>query len=223
MVTLCVGDSVIYPTDKVRDLGVIFDKNMSMDCQIKSVCKAGFYHVRNLWRIRKFLDAKQAGIASNAFITSKLDYGNALLGGAPKFQINKIQMVQNAAARVVTKTGKYDHISDKLSQLKWMPVTQRIKYKLNVLTWKALNRQAPDYISSLISERDQGIDLRSGKSKVLNVPKTKLKTMGDKAFSVAAPKSWNLLPKTLRMSGKLQSFKAGLKSLYLKEAFGSQD
>lgn len=218
-----VGDSVIYPSDKVRNLGVVFDKHLSMEDQVKSVYKQGFYHIKNLWRIRKFLNEEQANVAAHAFITSKLDYGNALLGGAPKFLINKMQLVQNAAARVVTKTGKYEHISHKLRDMKWLPVAYRIKYKLNVLTWKAQNGQAPEYISDLISERAHGIDLRSGKSKVLNVPKTNLKTIGDKAFSVVAPKSWNLLPKELRMSGKLQSFKAGLKSLYLKEAYSTLD
>ena len=106
-----VGENEIYPSDKVRNLGVIFDKTLSMDDQVKSVCKTGYYHIKNLWRIRKFLDADQSNIAAHAFITSKLDYGNALLGGAPKYQVNKLQLVQNAAARVVTKTGKYDHIS----------------------------------------------------------------------------------------------------------------
>ncbi len=218
-----VGDSIIYPADKVRNLGVVFDKHLSMDDQVKSVYKQGFYHIKNLWRIRKFLNEEQTNVAAHAFITSKLDYGNGLLGGAPKFQINKMQLVQNAAARVVTKTGKYDHISGKLRDLKWLPVAYRIKYKLNLLTWKAQNGQAPEYISDLITERAHGIDLRTGKSKVLEIPKTNLKTMGDKAFSVVAPKTWNLLPKELRMRGKLQSFKAGLKSLYLKEAYSTLD
>ena len=75
----------------------------------------------------------------------------------------------------------------------------------------------------MISEREVDSDLRSGKSRILNIPKTNLKTMGDKAFSVTAPKLWNQLPKKLRLSVKLQSFKTGLRSLYLEEAFGSQD
>ncbi len=214
-----VGDTIIYPTDKVRNLGVVFDKHLSMDDQVKTVYKEGFYHLKNLWRIRKFLNEEQSNVAAHAFISSKLDYRNALLGGAPKYQIKKLQLVQNAAARVVTKTGKYEHISAKCRELEWLPVAYRIKYKLNMLTWKALNKQAPEYISDLISEREHDIDLRTGKSKVLNIPKTKLKSMGDKAFSVCAPKTWNLLPRNLRMSDKLQSFKAGLKSLFMSEAY----
>ena len=218
-----IGDISISPSEKVRNLGVIFDKNLSMDEQVKSICKSGFYHVKNLWRISKFLNDEQTNIAAHAFITSKLDYGNALLGGVPKYLVKKLQSVQNAAARVVTKTGKYDHISDKLRDLKWLPVKYRILYKLNLLTWKVLNGQSPDYLSEMISERDVDIDLRSGNTKVLNVPKTKLKTMGDRAFSVIAPKTWNQLPKELRLNDRLQSFKAGLKSHYSSEAYGSLD
>ena len=221
--SVSVGENEIYPANKVRNLGVIFDKTMSMDDQVKSVCKTGFYHIKNLWRIRKFLNAEQTNIAAHAFITSKLDYGNALLGGAPKYQVNKMQLVQNAAARVVTKTGKYDHISEKMKELKWLPVALRIKYKINLLTWKALNGKSPEYISELISVRETGIDLRSGNTKVLNVPKTNLKTVGDKAFSIVAPKTWNQLPKKLRLCEKLQSFKTGLKSLFIGEAYSSLD
>ncbi len=188
-----------------------------MDDQVNSVYKQGFYHVKNLWRIRKFLNEEQTNIAAH------LDYGNALLGGAPKYQIKKLQLVQNAAARVVTKTGKYEHISEKCKDLKWLPVAYRIKYKLNLLTWKALRNQAPEYISDLINKRDFVVDLRIGNSLVLDIPKTNLKSMGDKAFSVVAPKAWNLLPKNLRTNGKIQSFKAGLKSLYLDEAYSTLD
>ncbi len=80
---------IIYPT-----LGVVFDKHLSMDDQVKTVYnKEGFYHLKNLWRIRKFLDEEQSNVAAQAFISSKLNYGNALLGGAPKYQIKKMHLV----------------------------------------------------------------------------------------------------------------------------------
>ncbi len=85
-----------------------------MDDQVNAMCKAGFYHVKNLWMIRKFLGVENSTLAANAFVTSKLDYGNTLLDGAPKYQVKKLQSVQNTAARVVTRMGKYDHISDKM-------------------------------------------------------------------------------------------------------------
>ena len=97
---ITVGDNVIPATERVRNLGVIFDKNLSMDDQVKSTCKAGFFHIKNLWKARKFLNADQANVAAHAFVTSKLDYGNALLGGAPKYQVKKLQSVQNECQTV---------------------------------------------------------------------------------------------------------------------------
>ena len=220
---ITVGDNIIDPSNTVKNLGVTFDKLLSMNDHVNLVCKSGFYHIRNLWRIRKFLNEEQSNIAAHAFISSKLDYCNALLGGAPKIQINKLQLVQNAAARVVKKKQKYDHISESIKELKWLPVSKRILYKLNLLTWKALHKQSPKYISEMFSEKSIGNQLRSGTNMLLDIPRTYRKSMGDKAFSVAAPKSWNKLPISLRMNDNFNSFKAKLKSYYLNMTRNDHD
>ena len=98
--SLNCGHDIIIPSDLVRIIGVIFDKNMTMIPQINSVCKGAFYHLRNIGRIRKFLTPKSTEILVHAFISSKLDYCNSLFYGAPKFQLQKLQHVQNADRRV---------------------------------------------------------------------------------------------------------------------------
>ncbi len=213
-----VGDAQVYAANEARNLGVIFDQEMTLESHVKNVCKNAYYHIKNLSRIRKFLDMRNSNIAAHAFVTSKLDYGNALFAGAPNYIIHKLQMVQNAAARVVTKTRKFDHITYKLAELHWLPVEHRIKYKINLITWKALNNLAPLYISDLLSVADRKITLRSETNNLLNVPKTSLK-LGEKAFSYAAPKLWNKLPKSMRDIVTLENFKKHLKTYYFKEAF----
>ena len=96
-------------------------------------------------------------------------------------------------------------------------------FKLNMLTWKALYEKSPKYILDMITEKSIGNELRSGKSKILDVPRTNLKSMGDKAFSVIAPKSWNKLPCDLRMNDNCLSFKSRLKSYYLDMAYGGSN
>ncbi len=87
----------------------------------------------------------------NVFMNSRLDYCNALLGGCSARLINKLQMVQNAAARVLTRTRKYDHISPVLSTRHWLPIKHHIHFKILLITYKALNGPAPQYLSKLLS------------------------------------------------------------------------
>ena len=86
----------------------------------------------------------------HAFMSSRLDC-NALLGGCPARLINKPQLVQNAAARVLTRTRKYDHISPVLSTLHWLPIKHCINLKILLNTYKALNGLAPQYLSELLT------------------------------------------------------------------------
>ncbi len=85
----------------------------------------------------------------HAFMTSRLNYCNALLGDCSVCLINKVQLVQNAAARVLTRTKKFDHISPVLSTLHWLPIKHRIHFKILLITYKALNGLAPQYLSEL--------------------------------------------------------------------------
>ena len=122
-------DERISISDKVRSLGVIFDKHMTFDDQIDHVCKSSINHLRNLFRIRTYLDVNAASTVIHAFITTRLDYCNHLYFGLPKYKVKKLQQIQNIAARYVTGARKYDHITPILVQLHWLPVSYRIVFK----------------------------------------------------------------------------------------------
>ncbi len=94
---------------------------------------------RNIAKLQNMLSVSDAEKLVHAFMTSRLDYCNALLGGCPASSINKIQIVQNAAARVLTRSRKYDHITPILQSLHWLPINFRISYKILLLAYKALN------------------------------------------------------------------------------------
>ena len=92
-------------------------------------------HIRNFRRIRNSLDLNSAKLLANALVTSRLDYCNGLLYGINKGLSKKLQMVQNSLARVVIPSVKRrDHITPVLRQLHWLPVEQRIIFKMAVLT-----------------------------------------------------------------------------------------
>ncbi len=115
-------------------------------------------------KLRPMLSTSNAEILIHAFMTSRLDYCNALLGGCSARLINKLQLVQNAAARVLTRTRKYEHISPVLSTLHWLPIKHRIDFKILLMTYKALNGLAPQYLSELLSHYSPSRPLRSQNS-----------------------------------------------------------
>ncbi len=129
----------------------------------------------------------------HAFMTRRLDYCNALLAGCPASSINKLQVVQNAAARVLTRSRKYYHITSILQSLHWLPIKFRISYKILLLAYKAQNGLAPAYLTSLLSRYNPTCSLKSQNSGLLVVPRIAKSTKGGRDFSHFAPKLWNSL------------------------------
>ncbi len=141
----------------------------------------------------------------HAFMTSRLDYCIVLQGGCPGSSINKLQIVQNAAARVLTRSRKYDHVS--------------LLEKILLLTYKALNDLAPAYLTNLLSRYNPTRSLRSQNSGLLVVPRIAKSTKGGRNVSYLAPKLWNSLPDNVRGSDTLSLFKSRLKTHLFSQAF----
>ena len=204
--SLNCGYDIITPSDMARNIGVIFDKNMTMIPQLNSVCKGARYHLRNIAKIRIFLTPKSTEILVYAFISSKLDYCNSLLYGVPKFQLQKLQHVQNAAARLITQSCKYDHITSVLINLHWLPVEYRVKFELLLLTFKALNELAPKYLTEMIKYYTPSRTLRSSSAFLLKQVRFNFQSYGAKSFTISAPMLWNNLPLDLRSCSNLDIF-----------------
>ena len=171
-----MGDTTVVPSDTVRDLGVIIDSHMTMEKHVSNLIRSAVMSIRYIGRIRKFLDKSACEKLVHAFIMSKLDYCNSILAGLPDAQIHRLQRIQNTAARLVSRTRKFDSITPVLIQLHWLPIKQRIKFKMMLLIFKAQNDTAPTYIKSLLQQRPTTRALRSGQQNKLCVPKSKTKT-----------------------------------------------
>ncbi len=142
-------------------LDVLFDSNLSFNSYVSSICRTALFHLKNISKLRTMLSMSNAEMLIHAFMASRLDYCNALLGGYSARLINKLQMVKNAAARVLTRTRKYDHISPVLSTLHWLPIKHCIDLKILLITYTALNGLAPWYLSELLSHCSPPRPLRS--------------------------------------------------------------
>ena len=214
-----IGTTSVPPVERARDLGVIFDSNMTMEHQVSNCVKRAYHSLRNLRSIRKYLTKKAAEQLVHAFVTSRIDCCNALLYGLPKGQLQKLQRVQNAAARLVTNTRKYAHITPVLKSLHWLPVEQRLMYKILLITFRALKFSSPQYINSLIEiYKPSRSGLRSSAEFSLAIPKSK-RTWGDRAFASAAPHLWNSLPKSIHLSESVDIFKSKLKTHLMEGIF----
>ena len=185
-----VGNDEISPSITVKNLGVWLDSSLTMNTHINKTCSIAFYHLYNLRRIRKYLSKESTEILIHALISSRIDYCNSLYYGLPAYQIHKIQRVQNAAARLIFKASKFCHVSPLLYDLHWLPVRQRILFKILLITYKAVNNLAPNYITDLIQFKMPGrYRLRSGNDNLLleNIRYKTYTTLGDRSFQVAAP------------------------------------
>ncbi|TWW62665.1 hypothetical protein D4764_04G0013120 [Takifugu flavidus] len=130
----------------VRNLGVTFDQNLSFNSHIKIVSRSAFFHLRNITRIRKLPTRHDAEKLIHAFVTSRLDNCNSLLSWCPNNSLRSLQVIQNAAARVLTGIDKRDHITPVLVSLHWLPIKFRIIFKTLLLTYKVLRGLAPSYL-----------------------------------------------------------------------------
>ncbi|XP_078147037.1 uncharacterized protein LOC144542992 [Centroberyx gerrardi] len=206
-------------SSSVTNLGVRFDPHLTFHDHIKHLCKTSFYHLKNISKLRPTLTLSDAEKLVHAFISSRLDYCNALFTGIPGRSIQKLQYIQNSAARILMRVRKHEHITPTLLSLHWLPVSFRVDYKVLLLTYKCINRHAPPYLQELITPQTSTRTLRSTNSLLLRAPSTKLRTMGDRAFCSAAPRLWNSLPNHLRAAQTLDSFKTGLKTFLFRKAF----
>ena len=164
LTTLSLGNDIIPVSSSARNLGFIFDSDMSFTDQINSLSKSCHFHIRDIRRIRHLLPLSAATALANSLVSSKLDYCNSLYNGISQANLNKIQRIQNTLVRVVTNTSKFDHITPILKKLHWLPIKQRIDYKLCLLTYKTLQIQQPTYLYNTLSFPSHSLSTRSSDS-----------------------------------------------------------
>lgn len=203
----------------VKNLGVIFDSQFIFDRQVNAVVKSCFFQIRIIARLKPLLSPADLQKIIHAFVSSRLDYCNSLYIGISQSSLSRLQLVQNAAARLLTGTRRRDHITPVLASLHWLPVRQRIDFKVLLFVFKALNGLAPSYISDLLSPYSNIRSLRSADQRLLTVRGSNLKLKGGRAFAVAAPNLWNSIPTSIRLAPSTETFKSRLKTHLYSLAF----
>src|SRR2546425_371268 len=158
--SLSFHGSALVPVCSARNLGVVFESDLSFDQHISNVCRSSFYHIRQLRQIRPSLDLNSSIQLANALVSSKLDNCSSLFYGLPDTSIKRLQRVQNSLVRVIFPSLKRsDHITPTLVKLHWLPIHKRIKFKIATITFRVLKNRQPsnlftiDILEGMVEEK----------------------------------------------------------------------
>jgi len=177
-------------------MGIYIDSDASMKTHISRTVSSCFAVLRQIRSISRSVSQQTLQSLVVSLVLTRLDYGNATLAGVASNQLDRLQSVMNAAARLVCSARKCDHITPLLQDLHWLRVPQRIEFKLAVLAFRCLHGMAPPYLARelrRVPDMDSRRRLRSASTSELNIPPTRRVTVGDRAFGVAAARVWNSL------------------------------
>jgi flagellar biosynthesis chaperone FliJ len=205
----------------MKYLGVWMDETLSLKVNIRAKCKSAASIIRCVTKIRDYIDTETAKTLIVTLVLSQLDYANSILAGLPENSIAQLQRIQNWAAKVVLRRSKYDSSTKALKDLHWLPVRERVNFKILCLVHKCLHDSGPPYLQKLLVLKQSGRTTRSATSgvRLLEVPRTKKATFAARSFSVHGPTIWNSLPARVRGIDDLLSFKKEIKTLLFKNAF----
>ena len=210
-----MADTSINLTDHVKLLGVTLDSHLSFDNHISNICSSSYFHIRALRHIRPFLDSETSQTIACAIVGSRLDYANSILTGISSRNIHCLQRVQNSLARVVTRSTS--NSTSSLVSLHWLPIQQRIDYKLATVFHRSLHNACPQYLSSLLQPYTPSRNLRSASLNFLSQPRINI-TLASRGFRYAGPSLWNSLPPHLKSIDSYSTFKSNLKTLLFSTA-----
>jgi hypothetical protein len=160
-ISISFGEETIMPKKTVRNLGAVIDSTLSMESQISAVNRNMYFHLRRIAKVKRHLSSSDCAKAVNATVLSRLDYHNGMLLGAPDKVVRKLQVAQNNAARLLTDVSRRDHVTPVLQQIHWLPVRERITFKILTTIQKSLHDPtAPEYLAELCVRHQPGRSLR---------------------------------------------------------------
>lgn len=204
---------VLRPSKCVKDLGIKLDEHLSFDDHTSKVVSSCNLALKQISRVKHLFDQKTLVFIIQSLVFSKLFYCSTVWSNTSNKNITRLQRVQNYAARIVTKTRKFDHITPVLKQLKWIPVSDVLYLREAVMTYKCINNIGPNYLCSKVMScqlKKRPYSLRN--EGYLRPPKFRT-TTGQRAFIYRACKIWNSIEESLKQCPNVSLFKYKLKNM----------
>lgn len=222
--------NALFPTDKVRNLGVIFDSSFSFSAQVSAICSSSYYHIRDFARIRRYLKRPTAITLANALVSSRLDYCNSLLDSITQYDMKRLRSIQYSVCRIINRISRYsnDRMSPHLKSLHWLPIRQRIDFKWYLLMFKIVKYKLPPYFNSYFVPYTSPVATRRSVCDKMFLSRDiipfdrklhKSKTQYDNCFYISGPGKWNMLPPEIRCAKTLNTFRKKLKTYLFEQAY----
>ena len=147
---IIISDLTIYPSSTIRCLSFLLDSSLFFNPQILSVASFCFFHLHRIRQISSYLDDASFKILVCSLVLSRLDYCNCLYFNLPKSTLYPLVKAFNSAARLVSHTPKFSHISPSLVALQWLPSHFGFSFKICTFMYKISHSTSPSYLSNLL-------------------------------------------------------------------------
>ncbi len=210
--TFQLGSSTITSSKTARNLEVVIDDKLNFSDHIAKTARSCRFALYNIRKIRPFLSEHATQLLVQALVLSRLDYCSALLAGLPANSIKPLQLIQNAAARLIFNEPKRTHVTPLFINLHWLPIAARIKFKALMFAYKTTSGSAPLYLNSVLQTYVPSRSLRSASERRIIVPSQRGTKSLSLTFSLTVPTWWNDLSNSIRAAESLAIFKKRLKT-----------
>jgi len=209
-----IGGHRITSSDSVRDLGVFLDYQLTLSVHVDKIRRQSFMLLRLISKIRRFLSKNHCALLIDSLVLSRINFCASVFIGLPKHQFNRIQSIMTYAIRVIEQLKRRDSVAPALQARKWLTVESRAISRLLHLVFLALHHGSPSSLASCLRSLNSSYQLRSDDDNLLSVPRTRTK-VGDRSFSVAGPKYFNLLPSEMRRIRTIGAFKSAVRNHFV--------
>ena len=212
--SITLFDKEITPVPVVKDLGVLLDTHLSYNQHITEIASKCLFKLYQINRIKHLLDRKTLLLVINSFVFSKLQYCSTVWSNTSSSNIDKLQKVQNFAGRIILGLRKYDHISDGLRSLKWLPIREKLILNDATMMHKCINKLVLDYLADMFKSRSQVHNRQTRASGALDIPLCRLLT-GQRSFAFRGAKLWNSLNDNIKSLKCPRNFRRHLANVLL--------
>ena len=222
----CILNNDCIPIkNEARNFGVIFDKHLTMRNHLKNIKSSVISNLINIARITKYLDKSSIMKLVHGLVLSKIDFCDSIFYDLPDCDLRSLQLLINSGVRLVVGLPRFshEHITPSLIDLHILPVKARIKYKICLLTYKALKYDEPKYLTELIQKRETLPSLRSSSVRPLEEPFISRLVSVNRSFSHCAPRLYNSLPIEVQNADGIVQFKQMLKTCIFRETYDLDD